>query len=287
VPSTVKGDAGRLRQILVNLIGNAVKFTTKGEIRVMVDATSIGPNQIELTCSVQDTGIGIPAEKLGQLFESFAQVDVSTTREYGGTGLGLSISKLLVEKMGGKIWVESRLNSGSTFHFTLSLQRVRSYHTPQRQNHRNVMKCAKALINMAKQPADLAILLVEDNLINQKVAVRTFEYLGYAVDIANNGVEAVTAVTQRRYDVIFMDIQMPQMDGLTATRQIRQLMVKRPQLQIIAMTAAVLEDEKRLALDAGMNALLSKPIHPEELAQTLIEIQQQRENHSTLAAVPA
>jgi PAS domain S-box-containing protein len=287
VPSTVKGDAGRLRQILVNLIGNAVKFTREGEIRVMVDATSIGPNQIELTCSVQDTGIGIPPEKLDQLFESFAQVDVSTTREYGGTGLGLSISKLLVEKMGGKIWVESRLNYGSTFHFTLLLQRVRSYHTPQRQNHRNVMKCAKALISMAKQPADLAILLVEDNLINQKVAVRTFEYLGYAVDIANNGVEAVTAITQRRYDVIFMDIQMPQMDGLAATRQIRQLTHARPQLQIIAMTAAVLEDEKRLALDAGMNALLSKPIHPEELAQTLIEIQQQRENHSALAAVPA
>lgn len=283
VPVMVKGDAGRLRQILLNLVGNAVKFTAEGEIRLIVDSKMTSANQIELYCKVQDTGIGIRAEQLPQLFESFTQADVSTTRKYGGTGLGLAISKLLVERMGGTIWVESRLNQGSSFHFTLPLQRGLPCHKPKQQQHRNVLQSAKALLQNAGADAALAILLVEDNPVNQKVTMRTFEYFGYTVDLAQNGVEAVAAVQQRTYDVIFMDIQMPQMDGLEATRRIRRLGGPAIPLPIVAMTAAVLEDERQQALAAGIDDVINKPVRPDELARKLIAIHHAR--HRLLPAL--
>lgn len=285
VPHIVKGDAGRLRQILVNLIGNAIKFTTQGSIEVVIHGKPLSQQRFELQCTVSDTGIGIPEEKLHYLFESFTQADVSTTRQYGGTGLGLAISKALAQQLGGTIHVRSQLGVGSTFCLTVPLTCTAIGHRQQSRTVFNPAQRAKELIErelpQRERAAPLAILLVEDNPINQKVATRTLEYLGFAVDIAENGIEAVDAVSKADYDVVFMDIQMPQMDGLEATRQIRQLGHQIRQPRIIAMTAAVLEHDKRQAHQAGMDDLISKPIRPETLARKLIAIVQRQNKAET------
>lgn len=417
VPNYLNGDVTRLRQILSNLLSNAVKFTEQGEIIVLVSGRLLDNNQVEMYFAVKDTGIGIPAERMDRLFRSFSQVDTSTTRRYGGTGLGLAISKHLCELMGGELWVESKVNQGSTFHFTIIAEKV-SYELEEPSkyaglagkrvlivddNHTNrkilrlqleswgleiddadsgptaleklrgetpfhlaildmqmpvmdgvtlakemrklksasqlplimlsslgrqhsqmnknlfeacLMKPTKAsqlfdclsnvLVVQHTQKADfpksephvsqrnipkkieispnlaiehpLRILLAEDNVTNQKVATLLLKRMGYSVDIVANGLEAVEATMRQTYDVVLMDIQMPEMDGMEATQRIRQKFPHRP--HIVAMTAHAMRGYREKCLDVGMDDYVSKPIRPEELAAALLRCPGQGEEDS-------
>jgi len=410
VPPNLLGDVTRLRQILVNLLSNAVKFTEKGEVTISVSATSQGTGldeegaerkpEYKINFAVKDTGVGIAPERIDRLFQSFTQADASTTRKYGGTGLGLTISKSLVKLMRGRMWVESELGRGSTFHFTiktvptggntyamlyslqsqllgkrllicspyatnrdilqrqarlwglrvqeaaslttvldglaqgtrwdlmiLDTQQVDAHLLAQlgqiKTQHTDVnltiilltamcrgsldmtlfagclsrpikpVKLYKLLINMLHvQPdefverqaervsasaaaqatqsiSDLRILLAEDNAVNQKVAILMLKKLGYHTDVANNGVEALAALQQKTYDVVLMDVQMPEMDGLTASRRINELRKEPGKPWIIAMTANAMQGDREMCLSAGMNDYLTKPIRSTELAQAL------------------
>jgi PAS domain S-box-containing protein len=394
-PAGIVGDAGRLRQVLLNLLSNAVKFTEEGEVVVHVDAEPIGASSYRLALAVRDTGIGIPPDRMNALFESFSQVDASTTRRYGGTGLGLAISKRLVALMGGTIRVESEVNNGSIFHIELE---VNAAEVPARladegalpqlagkrilvvdDNATNreivarharswnmepvaVASAAEALalveqgekfdlavldmmmpemdglalageirryrdqrelplvlltslgrlpgaqsagpfaVQLAKPvkasqlynallkalaphveaqaaetvPGDeklatssLRILLAEDNAVNQKVALRLLDQLGYRADVAGNGLEALHALERRPYDVVLMDVQMPELDGLDASRQICERWSAEERPRIIAMTANALPEDREACFAAGMDDYVAKPIRPEELAQAL------------------
>jgi PAS domain S-box-containing protein len=272
-PIALIGDSLRLRQILLNLISNALKFTPSGRVSIAVSSKLISDtNKHELTFTVKDTGIGISSDRLNMLFRAFSQADTSISRKYGGTGLGLAISKRLAELMGGTIWVESLGNvggnppsnwfptlptQGSAFYFTIILSAGAIASRSQKQPVQNAIDPQMA----DKFP--LRILLAEDNPINQKVAIFTLKKLGYQVDIANNGVEALNAVRQQTYDLVLMDVQMPEMDGLTATRLIRQLTESQP--RIVAMTANALPEDRQTCLDAGMDDYLSKPFNIKEL----------------------
>ena len=400
VPEMVRGDTGRVRQILGNYLANAVKFTKSGEIVVSVTAGAVTNRRRELHFAVTDTGIGIPADRFDLLFQSFSQVDVSTQRQYGGTGLGLAICRKLAELMGGQVWAESELGRGSTFHATIvaheleetaptirlscdkrSLVDLRvwivddnatcrrillrqvenwgmrgrdtasptealawarrgdpcdlailDYRMPEmdglqfaqklRQLHGESLKQIlltpvgmsldptttqdRQLVQVAKPVkqsalfeaalklfdrqaitrlsganpralhADLAqrhplrILVAEDNPINVKLAAILLSRMGYQIDVACDGLEAVAATKRQWYDLILMDMQMPQMDGLEATRQICRESGTGPRPRIIALTAAVMPEERRACLDAGMDDFLVKPIQPEKLIQALI-----------------
>jgi len=265
-------DVTRLRQILVNLLSNGVKFTPSGEVAVRVTAVSPHPaGRIKLAFAVSDTGIGIPADRLDRLFQSFSQVDRSTTRRYGGTGLGLAICKRLSELMGGDIRVESSVGRGTTFTFTIGAGR------PAPSSMRRVAAAGEANQlfnpNMGQQHP-LRILIAEDNLINQKVALRMLDRLGYTADVVTNGQQALTALDRRTYDVILMDVQMPEMDGVTATKTIRATLAPERQPVIIALTANAMQGDRETYLAAGMDYYLSKPM----IAAALVE---------TLAGVPA
>src|SRR6266511_1345463 len=426
VPPTLIGDVTRLRQILVNLLGNAIKFTPKGDVTVEVklakpqalaaradplplmanfDASS-ATNAIELHFSVRDTGIGIPPEKIDRLFKSFSQVDASTTRQYGGTGLGLAISKSLAEMMGGRMWVESAVGKGSTFHFTIQTQPTQAVRPPlkctqpqlagvrllivddnptnrriltlqsrkwgmlprdvasgeltlallrqnepfdlaildmqmpemdgltlageirklrgrevppiilltslgnaleslelstspfaacltkpikQNQLHEILLQVmggpkratrkvvpANKLDSTLAQRMPLHLLLADDNVVNQKVALRLFDQMGYRIDIAGDGLEAIRALEQKHYDIVFMDVQMPEMNGLEATRLIRERendLTSGPgpksRIIIIAMTANAMTGDREKCLTAGMDDYLSKPVRPEAVQATL------------------
>jgi PAS domain S-box-containing protein len=399
VPKIIKGDVTRLRQVLLNLLGNAVKFTKEGEVFLSVTMLDKRSDQVELRFSVLDTGIGIPLERRGRLFHSFSQIDSSTTRQYGGTGLGLAISKRLAESMGGRMWVESEENTGSTFSFTIIVQTVEASpnemsldemvlapsllgkrilvvsdnnisrlimkhylchwqaesrivasqedakrllqqganfdagvvdlqlsqaqlfafseaigvpgkrpfplvcinswgHTQSARSRlyfdtqiskpvkpANLFTAFESVLNdsilpvhdmpvvlsssLLHEKSKLRILLAEDNKINQKVALHMLERLGYSADVVGNGLDAVAAAQRQIYDVILMDIQMPEMDGLTATQEIRQdtKITYRP--QIIALTANALKGDRERFLKAGMDDYLSKPVKLEALADVL------------------
>jgi len=397
VPPLVIGDVTRIRQILVNLLNNALKFTDKGEVIVFLKSMLLEKNQYELQFSIRDTGIGIPKDKLDRLFQSFSQVDSSTTRKYGGTGLGLAISKELVEKMGGRMWVESEEGKGSTFHFTIiakaeeaaplisidqhpdlsgkrilivddnatnrlilvkqteswgmkpiavgsgeealalfeeeafdiaildmqmpemdgftlaerisdmnvknnlpmiiltSIKRNKARATDSKiaaflnkpiktSNLFNVLysiissapsittkesKKEKAIDSTMAEKHPLRVLLVEDNMINQKVASKILSRLGYQSDIASNGFEAIEALERQTYDVVFMDIQMPEMDGNEATKRIRERWDKDRQPYIIAMTAHALEGDREKYIAHGMDDYVSKPIKVDSLIAAL------------------
>lgn len=281
IPTHVIGDATRLRQILVNLIGNAVKFTNQGSIVIKVDVKS--SNHIARTAhthrrnsgdtantilnfQIQDTGKGIASNKLALLFEPFSQVDPSTTREHGGTGLGLAISKRLVDAMNGKIWVESQVGIGSTFQFEIALQEV--YPTAQTAELAPHHSSTNGSYN-SFQGKGLQILLVEDNLVNQKVSLHLLERLGYQADLAANGREAVESAIRQHYDIILMDVKMPEMDGFEAAEQIRRLKVHEKPTTIIAMTASALPEDRRRATQVGMDGFLSKPVVLNELADAI------------------
>ena len=259
LPSTTLGDAGRLRQILVNLVGNATKFTERGEIVMGVDKLSETPDSVTLHFSVADTGIGIPPEKQQAIFEPFVQADASSTRQFGGTGLGLSIASQLVGMMGGRIWVESEVGRGSTFHFTVRLGVAR---LPSEQTGRTSVTPH----SLREERKGLRILVVEDNAVNRQLAVRLIEKQGHSTVAARNGREALKALDQQSFDLALMDVQMPVMDGFEATAAIREREREtRSHLPIIAMTAHALHGDRERCLAAGMDGYISKPINSKEL----------------------
>jgi PAS domain S-box-containing protein len=260
-PKVIMADPTRLRQILVNLLNNAVKFTSKGEVKVSVSGKKLPENGYEIHFKVNDTGIGIPEEKRNRLFQSFSQLDASTARKYGGTGLGLAISKRLVELMDGKIWVESDGSLGSTFHFTIQVE-------PTIRKPIDVASKMFGSLDPAHYAKlDLHIMLAEDNTVNQMVTLKMLNRLGCKADVVANGIEVLQALERKTYDVILMDVQMPEMDGLEATREIRRRWPKGP--KIIAMTASALVGDKEMCIDAGMDGYISKPTTIEELNSAL------------------
>lgn len=260
VPCIIVGDVTRLRQVLANLLSNAVKFTESGEVSLSVSSEEReGLN--EICFSVNDTGIGIEEDQMALLFESFSQLDSSITRKYGGSGLGLAISKKLVEMMGGTIWAESTPALGSTFSFTIMAETGGC--------NGSITEASSETLALVTEHFPLRILLAEDNLVNQKVALRMLERIGYRADAVADGQEALKALDLHPYDVVFMDVQMPEMDGLEATRQIRLSLSTQP--YIIAMTAHALKGDRERCLDSGMNDYISKPVKIEELRMALIK----------------
>ena len=402
VPNRIIGDITRLRQVLVNLLGNAVKFTERGEVVVTVTSEALADDTHRLQFSVRDTGIGIPQEKIGRLFQAFSQVDSSTTRKFGGTGLGLSISRSLVQLMGGRIWVESEAGKGSTFHFTVHVKAAQAtsnlhpigiqpdlqgrvllivddnatnrliisrqatawgmephtYATPRevlealRDDHkfeaaildmqmpdmdgltlaREIRGLAHGaslplimLTSLGRRPDEnneigfvaqlnkpikpshiydalmlafsdrprtvrqkaskpvfdqsigqqhpLRILIAEDNVVNQKVALGILQRMGYRPDMVGNGLEVLDALKRQEYDVILLDMQMPEMDGEEVAIHVRQDWPKAKRPRLIAMTANALQGDRERYLEAGMDDYVSKPIRPEELKRALAESQ--------------
>ena len=261
VPHLVRGDPGRFRQVLVNLCGNAVKFTERGSVTVTLTLAGSDAQRVLLRCAVSDTGEGIPPDRLSALFKPFSQVDASTTRRYGGTGLGLSIVKRLAELLGGEVGVESREGSGSTFWFTASFEVQAA----------QPVETAPAAVAAAADPmrSERRILLVEDNAVNEKVATRFLQKLGYPVDVARNGREAVDAWASGYYDLILMDCQMPVLDGYEATREIRAREQATQRIPIVALTANAMKDDDLKCKAAGMDDHLSKPLDREQLAHCL------------------
>jgi len=260
IPETVVGDAARIRQVLVNLLSNAVKFTEKGDIVVQASASELPDNSYELHISVKDTGIGISQETSAKLFQLFSQADASTSRKYGGTGLGLAISKRLVELMGGRIWIESEEGKGSVFHFTIRANIS--------EDQPEIIKPTLQVKVKPKEAKDLRILLAEDNPINQRIAILMLKKLGYIADSVANGLEVISALDKQKYDVILMDVQMPEMDGLEATKEIRRRWpLNGP--RIVALTAHAIEGDREKCLEAGMDDYICKPISLESLKTAL------------------
>ena len=257
----VVGDPNRLRQVLTNLVGNAIKFTAKGSVIVGWERTAGKPDTFRFW--VSDTGIGIAEDKQRNVFEAFTQADSSTTRTYGGTGLGLTISNTLVRLMGSEIHLQSIPGQGSTFEFSIRLKAGKP---------RPSLPEAPAL-QPARQSADatfvrpLHVLLVEDHIINQKLAISLIERAGHRVTLASNGEEGLHAAMQQDFDLVFMDMQMPVMDGLDATRAIRAFEAahQRPRVRIVAMTANAMASDREACELAGMDAFLSKPFKVDEL----------------------
>lgn len=262
LPTWLLGDEHRLRQVLINLIGNALKFTERGEVSVYVKLVGVLGNQCRIRFSVQDTGIGISTVAQTRLFEAFTQADGSTTRQFGGTGLGLSISKKIVELMKGKLQVESTEGQGSRFFFDILLSKTDS----------PISSPIKPSMTTTVSVEGKKLLLVEDNKINQMVAGKLLEKFGYAYDIAENGLQAVEKVTTNYYDAILMDCQMPVLDGFEATRRIRQLEQTGSQhTPIIGLTANALAGDREKCLACGMDDFTTKPIKLDELASKLAQ----------------
>ncbi|MBX9705530.1 MAG: response regulator [Gammaproteobacteria bacterium] len=266
VPEFVIGDAHRLRQILINLLGNAAKFTKEGRIDLQVECGQVNANQIFLKFVVADTGVGIPANRLSQIFDRFTQVESNYSRRFEGAGLGLSIAKSLVEAMQGTIQVSSEENIGSKFWFEIPFEQVAS--DMKVANEKTVITSDErtAIIGNAK----LHILLVEDNIVNQKVASIMLTKLGCTLDIANNSREAIHYAHSNRYDLIFMDIGLPDVDGLMTTREILKLKTKFKIPPIVALTAHAFEEDRERCYDAGMHDVVTKPLARETLQDVLI-----------------
>ena len=260
VPAVVRGDAGRLRQILVNLCGNAVKFTEQGSVTVVVNAVPSAMGAMMLRLEVRDTGVGIPANRVHTLFRPFSQLDASTTRRYGGTGLGLSIVRRLAELMGGEAGVESREGVGSTFWFTARIDVVTALDVAAMPAPSHVDET---------RGSGKRVLLAEDNVVNEKVATRFLQKLGYTVDAVVNGREAVDAWAKGGYDLVLMDCQMPVLDGYAATREIRARERNGERIPIVALTANAMPKDQLECRQAGMDDHLAKPIDREELARCL------------------
>ena len=262
--SRLRGDSGRLRQILSNLIGNAVKFTEAGSVRVAVSTSDAASGDVRLCVVIEDTGIGIPPDVLPRLFGAFSQADVSTTRRFGGTGLGLAIVRELCTLMGGGVEAESTPGRGSTFTCTMLLRR-------QVVQTADVAPAITASSVEGTLRAGLRVLLVEDNEINREVALQTLEYLGCTVRTASNGREACEEVERADLDIVLMDCQMPVMDGYAATREIRlrEGAEHRSRIPIVALTAGAFAEDAEACLRSGMDGFLSKPFRTAELAAAL------------------
>ena len=265
IPPFLIGDPTRIRQILINLINNAIKFTATGGITIACELDTINEKKAKLRFKVTDTGIGISNDAKTKLFESFTQADASTTRKFGGTGLGLAISKSLAKMMNGEIGVESVEGVGSTFWFTVHLELASSKQLDSPQ-HQDVI---------ANEMKNLNILVAEDNSINQRVARFVLEKLGHTIDIAENGEVAVEKFINGDFDLLLMDIQMPVMDGLEATCKIRKLEMDsglEKKIPIVAMTANTMKGDKEKFLKSGMNDYIGKPFKAAELSQLIFKI---------------
>lgn len=263
VPQWVTGDPLRLRQVILNLLANAVKFTERGEIRVRLQVDSVDGDEVCLHFVVSDSGIGIPEEKRSAIFEPFEQADGTTSRKYGGTGLGLAISAQLVQLMGGRIWIHSEIGVGSSVHFTAEFRKA------QPTLAQSSTPTAQATV--AKRSCeDLCVLLAEDNAINQKLATRILEKWGHCVTVVGDGKSAVEALENGDFDLALMDVSMPEMDGLEATRAIRQReQATGRHIPIVAMTAHAMQGDKERCLESGMDAYVSKPINAAELSEMI------------------
>jgi signal transduction histidine kinase/ActR/RegA family two-component response regulator len=284
MPLDCLGDPGRIRQVLSNLCHNAVKFTDSGFVAVKVQARHVNANSCEVRVAVRDTGIGIAPEKHAAVFNAFSQGDASTTRQFGGTGLGLTISKRLVEGMGGRMWLESAPGQGSTFYFSLPLQRGTHNLLPPPvgagpQAFQEVRQAPQCNV----QPSCLQVLLVEDNPINQLLAKAILTNLGHQVETAGDGREALDLFATRQWDMVLMDIHMPVMSGLDATRHIRQQEAPGRHTPIIATTAGAMEADRAACMAAGMDDYLAKPYKP-QLLQALLERMAQQRAHSASVA---
>jgi PAS domain S-box-containing protein len=293
LPKNVIGDSSRLRQILINLMGNAIKFTQSGSVEMRINGQLINSNPDRLTYefrfAIADTGIGIDYEQIQKLFHPFTQADASINRKFGGTGLGLAICKRLVELMHGKIWMESRgavggqppldwvsegskhNSQGSTFHFAIALPLGK-----QAPIKRQVETFSE--IKVIAQETPIKILLVEDNAFNQKVALLMLKKLGYKADVAGNGREAVERLSEKlnsanAYDLIFMDVQMPIMDGRTATKIIRENSASKTKPWIVALTADALPQDMQACSESGMNDYISKPVNIQEIMRSISNYQ--------------
>ncbi len=255
----ILGDPLRLKQVLLNLLSNAIKFTGKGKVSLHITGTKHQNNSLHFLFKIQDTGIGLTQAQINNLFSAFSQADTSVTRKYGGTGLGLAICKNIVKMMQGDIWAESIPGQGSTFYFTAVFELT---------DEKSIEQNTTAVTEHEETIHSEHILLVEDNSINQIIAEELLQSIGYTIDIANNGQEALDMLDKKHYDIVLMDIQMPIMDGLTATRAIRQ----KPQfasLPIVAMSAHAMTGDKEKSLKYGMNDHITKPISPDILYKTL------------------
>jgi PAS domain S-box-containing protein len=257
LPTTVVGDPGRLRQVLVNLIGNAIKFTERGKVVVRVEKLSETAEEVTLHCSVGDTGVGIPSDKQGAIFGAFVQADTSSTRRFGGTGLGLTIANHLVGLMGGRMWVESKVGKGSTFHFTVHLGLLE---VPEECS----AGCATVALKKARKR--LRVLVAEDDPVGLLLAMRLLEQRGYWAVPAANGRQALAALEKEEFDLALMDVKMPDLDGFEATAAIREKeRLTGTHLPIIALTAHAMQGDRERCLAAGMDGYVTKPIQVEEL----------------------
>jgi signal transduction histidine kinase/ActR/RegA family two-component response regulator len=280
IPGVLFGDSTRLTQALLNYVGNAIKFTERGSVTLRYEALAEDADSVLVRFEVQDTGIGISQETLAELFSAFRQADNSTTRKYGGTGLGLAITRHLAELMGGEAGATSRPGKGSRFWFTARFKRTND----------PVVTESVVLVAAAQKPSldldpidqlrrscsNARILLVEDEPINREVAMEVLQDAGLIVEMAFNGREAVTLVTNGLFDLILMDMQMPEMDGLTATRKIRQLLFGQ-EIPILAMTANAFNEDRERCLAAGMDDFLTKPLDPDVLYRSILRWLQRRQ----------
>jgi PAS domain S-box-containing protein len=268
VPSAIKGDPYRLNQILFNLVGNAIKFTSEGYIKVLVKISQKTDNQINLQFTIRDSGIGIPASQQSKIFESFTQANTDTTRKYGGTGLGLAITKNLVQLQGGDIGIESEVGVGTSF-----IVNIPYSNGVEANLEKNIQK-KEELSDLSS----LNILLVEDNIMNQFVAKQFFKKWNNELIIANHGAEAITILRERDdVDLVLMDLQMPEMSGFQAAEIIRgaNTVVKNPNIPIIALSADAFLETRRKVIEAGMNDYVTKPFKPEELYSKILKYTQE------------
>ncbi len=271
IPPILCGDPVRIRQVVINLVGNAIKFTHKGSVILRMSLVSASDGLIKIRTKIIDTGIGIPPQALNVLFDKFTQADTSTTRKYGGTGLGLSISKQLIELMGGQIGVISESGKGTEFRYTLVLDEY--IEVPGSTAHSLHEKSKISINPIQMKLSEKNVLLAEDNIINQQLAVALFKKFSIYLDVAENGEEAIKALTQKKYDLILMDVQMPIMGGIEATKIIRASTNSNfdCDIPIIALTANAMIGDREKYMEAGMNDYLTKPIIPELLQKFILK----------------
>ncbi|WP_433707414.1 response regulator [Paenibacillus illinoisensis] len=278
VPALVYGDMARLRQVLMNLIANAIKFTDQGGVYLIVSVNEEKDGRMTLEFAVKDTGIGISSDKVDRLFQPFSQLDTSMTRKYGGTGLGLAICRTLVEMMGGSIHLDTSEKRGATFVFTIQVQRYV-------ETELIIGKGEEQLENMERYEMQPSVLIVDDHPINQKLMAIMLSKLGFTSDTAEDGQKALDMVLENPgYDYIFMDLQMPVMDGLECTRKIRESLPKEKQPVVLAMTANVMEGIQQRCLAVGMDDYISKPVKMGSVKQKLSRFQEDRKGFKSASS---
>jgi len=271
-PEIVISDPTKVKQVLTNLISNSLKFTSQGGVSITIKKRAEEKQDVFLEFKIQDTGIGIKAENQAKVFETFTQSDSSTTRKFGGTGLGLAICKKLVGLMGGNIWVDSKPGVGSTFYFTIKAEKFNNTFKETTENETH---------DESTLMSGIRILLAEDNAVNQEVASLIFKGMGGSVEVASNGLEAIEMCKKASYDLIFMDVQMPEMDGIQATKEIKSDKLAYGNPYIIAMTANAFEEDRKNCFEAGMHDFISKPIMMDSLKKAVLKFKTRELNKHT------